>query len=173
MPDNPLERLLINLQTARKVYERLLELAERKRQHIVHNDLEALRKDIESEQRLAAAGASLNTEREALHRDCCAALRVKARRRRPRAPRPSSRTCARPCPGKWRSVSSRERTALCRTLEQLLRANRANAFLVNNSLDLMQGLLNALFGGEKICAYGPKGARSRTEYSVRALDTQA
>jgi len=68
---------------------------------------------------------------------------------------------------------SSERAALCRTLEQLLRANRANAFLVNNSLDLMQGLLNALFGGEKICAYGPRGSRARTEYSVRSLDTQA
>ncbi len=46
MPDNPLERLLINLQTAHKVYERLLELAEKKRLHIVQNDLAALRRDV-------------------------------------------------------------------------------------------------------------------------------
>ncbi len=173
MPDNPLERLLINLQTAHKVYARLLELAERKRQHIVHNDLEALRKDIESEQRLAAAGASLNIEREALHRACCAALRVNPPPKAPQgAPAKLEDLCA-AMPGELAQRFSRERAALCRTLERLLRANRANAFLVNNSLDLMQGLLNALFGGEKICAYGPKGARRPTEYAVRALDTQA
>lgn len=173
MPDNPLEHLLLNLQTAHKVYQRLLALAERKRLHIVQNDLEALRQDIESEQRLAAAGAGLNTERDLLHRECCAALRV-----RPRVPGPQGAAakledlCA-AMSGEMAQRFSRERAALCRTLEQLLRANRANAFLVNNSLDLMQGLLNALFGGEKICAYGPKGSRARTEYSVRSLDTQA
>ena len=173
MPDNPLERLLINLQTAHKVYAHLLELAERKRLHIVHNDLEALRRDIEAEQRLAAAGASLNAEREVLHRECCAALRVKARAKAPQDAAAKLEELCAAMPKEMAQRFSRERAALCRTLEQLLRANRANAFLVNNSLDLMQGLLNALFGGEKICAYGPRGSRARTEYSVRSLDTQA
>jgi hypothetical protein len=173
MPDNPLERLLINLQTAHKVYRRLLELAERKRLHIVQNDLEALRRDIESEQRLAAAGASLNAEREALHRECCAALRVRAPAKAPPGAAAKLEDLCAAMPREMAQRFSSERTALCRTLEQLLRANRANAFLVNNSLDLMQGLLNALFGGEKTCVYGPKGSRARTEYSVRSLDTQA
>jgi flagellar biosynthesis/type III secretory pathway chaperone len=173
MPENPLERLLINLQTARKVYERLLELAEKKRLHIVQNDLAALRRDIETEQRLAGAGASLNTERDALHRECCAALRVKARAKAPQGAAAKLEDLCAAMPREMAQRFSVERAALCRTLEQLLRANRTNAFLVNNSLDLMQGLLNALFGGEKICAYGPRGSRARTEYSVRSLDTQA
>jgi flagellar biosynthesis/type III secretory pathway chaperone len=173
MPDNPLERLLINLQTAHKVYQRLLELAERKRLHIVQNDLEALRRDIESEQRLAAAGASLSVERESLHRECCAALRVRPPAQAPRGTAAKLDDLCRAMSKEMIERFSRERGALRRTLEQLLRANRANAFLVNNSLDLMQGLLNALFGGEKTCAYGPKGSRARTEYSVRSLDTQA
>jgi hypothetical protein len=173
MPGNPQERLLINLQTAHKVYQHLLELAERKRLHIVHNDLEALRRDIESEQRLAAAGASLNTEREALHRECCATLRVKARAASPQGATPTLEDLCQALPQEIAGRFARERAALRKTLEQLFRANRANAFLVNNSLDLMQGLLAALFGGEKIYAYGPKGARARTEYSMRSLDTHA
>jgi len=173
MPDNPLERLFINLQTAHKVYAHLLELAERKRLHIVQNDLEALRRDIEAEQRLAAAGASLNAERELLHRECCAALRIKGPAKAPQGPAAKLEDLCAAMPREMAQRFSRERAALCRTLERLLRANRVNAFLVNNSLDLMQGLLNALFGGEKICAYGPRGVRTRTEYSVRALDTRA
>jgi hypothetical protein len=173
MPDTPLERLFINLQTAHKVYQRLLDLAERKRRHIIQNDLEALRRDIEAEQRLAAAGASLNVEREALHRECCATLRVRPPIRTPQGAALKLEDLCAAMPRETAQRFARERAALCRTLEQLLRANRANAFLVNNSLDLMQGLLNALFGGEKIAAYGPRGARGRTEYAVRSLDTQA
>jgi flagellar biosynthesis/type III secretory pathway chaperone len=173
MPDNPQERLLINLQAAEKVYQRLIELAEKKRLHIVHNDLDALRQDIEAEQRLAAMGASLNTEREVLHRECCAALRVKARAPARAGALATLEDLCRAMPQEMAERFSRQRATLRRTLEQLLRANRANAFLVNNSLDLMQGLLAALFGGNKIHAYGPKGARARTEYSVRSLDTQA
>jgi flagellar biosynthesis/type III secretory pathway chaperone len=173
MPENPLERLFINLQTAHKVYQHLLDLAEKKRQHIVQNDLAALRLDIEAEQRLAAAGASLNVERESLHRECCAALRVQPIIRAGQSTAAKLNDLCAAMPKEMAQRFSRERTALCRTLEQLHRANRANAFLVNNSLDLMQGLLNALFGGEKICAYGPRGSRARTEYSVRSLDTQA
>ena len=169
MPDNPLERLLINLQTAHKVYQRLLELAERKRPHIVQNDLEALRRDIESEQRLAAAGASLNTEREA---PAPRVLRGAARQSR-RQSAPGRRGQARGpvrghAPGNGPAFFAPSARRCCRTLEQLLRANRANAFLVNNSLDLMQGLLNALFGGEKICAYGPRGV-PRPDRIFRAL----
>jgi len=173
MPDNPLERLLINLQTAHKVYQRLQELAERKRLHIVQNDLEALRRDIEAEHRLAAAGASLNVERESLHRECCAALRVRPPAGSPQGSPPKLDDLFAAMTRETAQRFSRERTALRGTLEKLLRANRANAFLVNNSLDLMQGLLNALFGGERTSAYGPKGSRARTEYSVRSLDTQA
>ena len=173
MPGNPQERLLVNLQAAHQVYQHLLELAERKRLHIVHNDLEALRRDIEAEQRLAAMGASLNSEREALHRECCAALHVKAGAKAPLGAAATLEDLCRAMPQELAQRFSRQRVALRRTLEQLLRANRANAFLVNNSLDLMQGLLTALFGGEKIYAYGPRGARTRTEYSMRSLDTQA
>jgi hypothetical protein len=173
MPDNPLERLLINLQTAHKVYRHLLDLAERKRLHIIQNDLAALRRDIEAEQRLAAAGASLNVEREALHRECCAALRVRPSAQTPHGAASKLDDLLSAVPKETAQRFSRERAALRRTLEQLLRANRANAFLVNNSLDLMQGLLNALFGGEKICTYGPRGSLARTEYSVCSLDTQA
>ena len=173
MPGSPQERLLMNLQAAHKVYQHLVELAEEKRLHIVRHDLEALRQDIESEQRLAGMGAALNTEREALHRECCATLRV---RTSPKAPQGAVATLDELCqamPSELAQRFSRQRAALRHTLEQLRRANRVNTVLVNNSLDLMQGLLTALFGGDKIYAYGPRGARTRTEYSMRSLDTQA
>ena len=173
MPGSPQERLLVNLQAAHKVYQHLLELAEKKRLHIVHNDLEALRRDIESEQRLAAMGAALNTEREALHRECCAALRVKPPAKPPQGAVATLDDLCRAMPQELAQRFSLQRAALRQTLEQLRRANRVNAVLVNNSLDLMQGLLAALFGGDKINAYGPRGARTRTEYSMRSLDTQA
>jgi len=160
------QRLLANLQTTHRVYQQLLELAEKKRTHIVANDIEALRADISAEERLAAEGATLGAERESLHRQCCVALDV-------RKPGSKLEDLCRAMPPEWARRFQRERDTLRRTLDRLLRVNRANVVLVNNSLKLMRGLLAALFGAEQVSAYGRRGVRSEAQLCRRSLDTRA
>ena len=159
------QRLLANLQATHEVYRQLLELAEKKRAHILTNDVEALRADLKAEERLSAEGASLGVARESLHGRCCAALNV-------RAPGSKLEDLCLAMPPDWARRFQRERDALRRTLDRLLRVNRANVVLVNHSLQLMRGLLAALFGAEEVSAYGPRGVRSETELSRRSLDTR-
>ena len=158
------QRLFANLQTTHQVYQQLLELAEKKRAHIIANDIEELRADLAAEERLAAEGATLGAERESLHRQCCAALEVRAQGSK-------LEDLCRAMPPEWARRFQRERDGLRRTLDRLLRVNRANVVLVNNSLQLMRGLLAALFGAEQVSAYGRRGVRSETELTRRVLDT--
>ena len=76
-------------------------------------------------------------------------------------------------PPDWARRFHDERDALRRTLDRLLRVNRANVVLVNNSLKLMRGLLAALFGAEQVSAYGRRGVRSEAQLCRRSLDTRA
>ena len=64
MLNSLLERLLNNLQETHKVYTRLLEVAERKQNHILNHETENLKADLKVEEGLAGAGTGLNAERE-------------------------------------------------------------------------------------------------------------
>ncbi len=166
MAHEVMKRLLINLQTTNKVYERLLEVAERKQQHILHNEIERLREDIEHEEALAGSGADLNMEREQLHRQCQAQLNAG----------PQAGTLDELCrhmPEPWHMRFEEARTGLRQTLQELHNVNRVNTALVNNSIELMEGLLAALFDTEPAATYGPRGRRAVLELPARALNAKA
>ena len=166
MPSEVLNQLLANLRETHKVYASLLEIAEQKQQHILHNDIAGLRKDLQLEERLAGEGTRLSGERRAVHRRSCIALNA------PESTEALEDLC-RYMPAPWRDRFEAKRTDLRRTLERLHSVNRMNVSLVNSSLDLMEGLLAALFGTERVSAYGRTGVRAPTQVPARALDAKA
>ena len=166
MHDEARRRLLINLETTCEVYARLLDVAKRKQQHIMHNEVNALREDIQEEEILATGGVDLNTEREQLHRKCSDLL----------APGAEADTLDRLCrhmTEPWHTRFRDVRARLKQTVRQLHEANQMNAVLVNNSIELMNGLLAALFDTEPVGAYAPRGKRTTTELPIRTLDARA
>jgi flagellar biosynthesis/type III secretory pathway chaperone len=161
-----LQRLFQNLQACRHVYARLLEVAERKRAHLVRNDAVALRQDLADEERLAGMGAELAAEREQLHTRCAAFLRV----------RPAARTLGdltRAMPQGWQTRFDAERRELRRTVERLQDVNKVNVILVNNSLEMMQGLLAAMFDAEPATGYARNGMRPQPRFLRHTLDARA
>lgn len=165
MLNSLLERLLNNLQETHKVYTRLLEVAERKQNHILNHETENLKADLKVEEGLAGAGTGLNAEREEMHGRCRAMLNL----------REGGNTLEELCrflPHQWRQRFLVERQDLRKTLERLHSVNRMNVALVNHSLELMEGLLSALFDAEPVCAYGPDGIRTRADWARRALDAR-
>ena len=132
----------------------------------MHNDIAGLRKDLQLEERLAGEGTRLSGERRAVHRRSCIALNA------PESTEALEDLC-RYMPAPWRDRFEAKRTDLRRTLERLHSVNRMNVSLVNSSLDLMEGLLAALFGTERVSAYGRTGVRAPTQVPARALDAKA
>jgi len=166
MHHNALDQLLENLQKSRKTYGSLLEVAEQKQHHILDNDIEGLRADLQSEEDLAGEGTRLNMERDELHTQSRRILNA----------RPDARTIEDLCeymPPEWHKRFETERVGLRQTLERLHSVNRTNVSLVNNSLHLLDGLLSAVFGTERTSAYGRRGERSQTRIPVRTLDASA
>jgi len=166
MPHDVLERLLANLLETHGVYKRLLGIAEQKQEHILQNDTDCLREDLQAEAELAGRGAQLNAEREDLHRRCCNSLSS------PTEVATLEDLCQY-MPAEWHERFELERKGLRRTLERLHGVNRVNVSLVNSSLEFMEGLLAALFDTERISAYGHTGIRDRAEIPVRTLDASA
>lgn len=166
MTQDVLPRFFATLQATTRVYARLLEVAETKQQHIMANDIERLREDLRLEEQLAGEGAALDAQREALHTRCRAALNVGE------GGETLHDLCA-AMPAPWKERFQAERQKLRETLERLHAANRLNVTLVNNSLDLMKGLLSALFGAEPVAAYGRTGVRTGVDISGRALNARA
>jgi len=167
MPHEVLQRLLLNLQTSHKVYQRLLDVARLKQSHIMSNELEPLREDLKLEAQLAGHGADLNAEREGIHRKCSTLLNLDSGAE-------TLEDLSRAMPPEWNHRFAAIRTDMRATLEQLHQANRMNALLVNNSIEFMEGLLAALFDAEPPATYGPTGASRRiTELPLRTLDAQA
>ena len=76
-------------------------------------------------------------------------------------------------PRVWHERFQKERLALRRTLEKLHEVNRVNVMLVNNSLEMMEGLLSAIFNTESTAAYGRNGIRARPELVRGSLDARA
>lgn len=166
MPPDVFQRLLQNLQATQKVYATLLEVAERKQQHILKNDIDSLREDLQSEERLAAEGSMLGLQRDALHQCCRQALNLV------KGGETLTDLCRR-LPLVWQDRFRKERDALARTIEGLHSANRINVALINNSLEMLEGLLTALFDAEPVSAYGPTGMRSRPELVHGSLNAHA
>ena len=166
MHHNALDKLLENLRESRKTYASLLAVAEQKQHHILENDIESLRADLQSEEDLAGEGTRLNTERNELHTQCRRILNA----------RPDTRRIEDLCeymPPEWNERFETERIGLRQTLERLHTVNRTNVSLVNNSLHLLDGLLSAVFGAERTSAYGCRGERSQSRIPVRTLDASA
>ena len=166
MAHDDLNSLLDNLRRTRKVYSGLLDVAGRKQAHIVGNDIESLRDDLRMEEGLAREGARLNGLREDVHRQCRRALNAGQ----------GAGTLEELCsfmPSSWRDRFESERIELRRVLHDLQHVNRVNVALVNNSLELMDGLLAALFNAEPAATYGPRGLRARNAVNARALDATA
>jgi len=166
MHHNALDKLFENLRESRKTYASLLQVAEQKQQHILENDIEGLRADLQIEEALAAEGTRLNAERDELHTHCRMILNTG----------PDTRTIEDLCkymPAEWHERFETARISLRETLERLHSVNRANVSLVNNSLHLLDGLLSAVFGTERTSAYGRRGERSQTRIPVRTLDASA
>jgi hypothetical protein len=158
-------QLFANLQASRKLYSRLLEVAERKKRHIIGNDVDGLREDLKTEEQLAATGTELDLQRRALHARCRAAVNA-----------PDAKTLLRLCdalPEPWNGRFRKEREALRDTVERVHELNRVNVALVNNSLDLMNGLLTAMYGAEQTAAYGRSGVRVGAELPHRTLEIGA
>ncbi len=166
MSRDPLHRLLGNLQTTRQVYSELLAVAERKQKNIMENDIEGLRKDLDTEERLAGQGARLNSDRTELHRLCQKRLGVGKDAE-------TLEALCRLMPPDWRDKFRTEREDLLQTQRRLHSINKMNVALVNSCLELMEGLLAALFDLEPISAYGPRGIRKKAELPARSLDTRA
>jgi FlgN protein len=166
MPHETLKRLLINIETSNKIHERLLEVAERKQQHLLTNDVDGLRDDLQDEQGLATDGAHLNVEREELHALCLRRLQA------PTSVKKLEQLCA-IMPGEWPERFGPARARLRSTVEKLRDVNRMNMVLVNNSIDLMQGLLGALYQTEAVPTYGRRGGQYNNRINVRTLDTKA
>jgi flagellar biosynthesis/type III secretory pathway chaperone len=161
-----LKRLLINLETSEKVQERLLDVARRKQQHLLSHDIEALRSDLKEEEEFAAEGEALHAERETLHRQCVRRLQAEE----------TVRTLEELCkhmPGEWSGRFAGARERLRGTVKQLRHVNRLNMVLVNNSLELMQGLLAAVTNTEPAPTYGRRGGPPAHSLAVRTLDTEA
>lgn len=160
-----LQRLYQNLQACHQVYTRLLNVAERKRTHLVGNDVAALRDDLREEERLAGMGAQLAAERDRLHGECAAWLRPGAQVRSLGELTPAM-------PEGWRSRFDTERRGLRRTLERLQEINKVNVILINNSIEMMQGLLSAMFDAEPTAGYGRNGMRPQTQFLRHTLDAR-
>lgn len=165
MPSDIFQQFFANLQASIKLYGRLVEVAQRKREHILANDVEGLREDLKVEQELAGIGTELDLQRPVLHKRCCAEVKAQG-----------ARTLAQLCtalpePWKQRFISAREQLRdLAARLHEL---NRVNVALVNNSLDLMSGLLTAMFNTEQTAAYGKSGVRVGAEIPFRTLEVGA
>jgi len=166
MSRDPLRRLLANLHATRRVYADLLRAAQRKQNHILASDIRELRRDLEAEERLAGEGARLNAEREQLHRLCCRSLGLGQEVR-------TLEGLCRFLPQQWRERFQAQRRDLLDIQRRLQDVNRMNVALVNNCLELMEGLLAALFDVEPVSAYGPRGVRRKAELPARSLDTRA
>lgn len=164
--NDPVERLLENLRTSLKLYDQLVEIAETKQRHIIANDVTQLQNDLHAEEQLLVAAEERNKARAELHRAACVALEAD----------PGTRTLEALCgymPARVRSEFARVRTALRDAIARLKDINRVNVSLINNSLALVEGLIGALFGTEQTSAYGPSGARPRTEAPAFSLDARA
>jgi hypothetical protein len=159
------QQLFANLQASRKLYTRLLEVAERKKQHIVHNDVEGLREDLKNEEQLAATGTELDLQRQTLHRRCCSDVHAKDTK--------NLRSLCDVLPEPWKGRFLKEREELRTTVEKVHEINRINVALVNNSLDLMNGLLAAMYDTEQTAAYGKSGIRLGAELPHRTLEIGA
>lgn len=166
MAPDVLPRFFAHLQATGRVYARLLEVAEQKQKHILQNDIEQLREDLRQEEQLANEGATLDAQRDTLHARCRAQLNVTE------GGATLHDLCAH-MPAPWKERFQAERQALRETLERLHEANRLNVALVNNSLDLMKGLLSALFDAEPTAAYERNGLRTGMDVSGRALNASA
>jgi hypothetical protein len=158
-------QLFANLQASRKLYARLLEVAERKKQHILHNDVEGLREDMKSEEQLAATGTELELQRQALHLRCSNAAQAKNAR--------TLRSLCDALPEPWRGRFLKEREELRGIVERVHEINQVNVALVNNSLDLMNGLLAAMYNTEQTAAYGKSGVRLGADLPHRTLEVGA
>lgn len=158
------QQFFSNLQLTQKLYARLLETAENKRSHILANNVEHLREDLQLEERLAGAATELDLQRQALHQRCCAELKVHATTLQ-------ALTDAMPPP--WKEHFQRERNRLQQTMHKLHAVNRANVGLINNSLELVNGMLAAMFDAEPVAAYSRQGVRAAAELSHRALNASA
>ena len=166
MAHDVMEDLLGNLQETHRTYWELLNVADRKRTHILQNDIENLREDLRAEESFADEGARLSGLREGMHRQCRDLLNAGE----------GVETLDDLCrfmPAEWNDRFEEERAGLRKTIESLREVNRVNMTLVNNSLELMDGLLAALFDAEPISTYGPRGLRTRTRVQVRSLDARA
>ena len=161
-----LQRLYQNLQACHQVYSRLLDVAERKRAHLVGNDVTALREDLREEERLAGMCAQLASERNRLHGECAARLRPGAHVRSLGELTPAM-------PDGWRTRFDSERRALRRTIERLQEINKVNVILINNSIEMMQGLLAAMFDAEPTAGYGRNGMRPQPQFLRHTLDARA
>jgi len=166
MPRHPIETLLSRLRETHQVYRGLLKVAEDKKTHILQNELEGLRADIEAEETLSRKGADLNAVCDDLRGECLRSLG-----RDDEAGTLEELT--RLLPAEWREPFEEERSGLKSTLRKLRDCNRMNMALVNSSLDLMEGLLAALFGTETVSTYGRRGKRTRTGAAAHALNAKA
>ena len=166
MPRDPIETLLDNLRETHDVYRRLLTVAEKKKTHILQNDIEGIRADIQAEETLSRKGAGLNAACDDLRREC-------SRSMGDGDDVPTLETLGSLLPTERREPFEEERRALKGTLRELRDRNRTNMVLVNNSLGLMEGLLAAMFGTETVSTYGRRGNRTRGGMPVRALNAKA
>jgi flagellar biosynthesis/type III secretory pathway chaperone len=164
MLSDAFHQLFANLQASCKLYSRLVEVAERKKQHIVGNDVEGLREDLKAEEQLAATGTELELQRRALHARCVVASASNAR------------TLLRLCDAlaePWKGRFLKARRELRESVERVHELNGVNVALVNNSLDLMNGLLAAMYDTEQTAAYGRSGIRVGAELPHRTLEIGA
>ncbi len=165
MASDVFQRFFANLQASRKLYARLIAVAERKKEHILRNDAEGLREDLNEEEQLAGAGTELDLQRLALHQRCCVEVGAQ-----------EAKTLGQLCaalPPPWKGRFLKEREQLQGTVSRLHELNRLNTALVNNSLDLMNGLLAAMFNTEQTAAYGKTGIRVGAEIPCRTLEVGA
>ena len=166
MPHDTLETLLDNLRKTHRVYSQLLDIAERKQTHILQNDTASLRLDLKDEETLSSEGSRLTSERDRIHEVCREELEADDTAN-------TLESLSRYMPEAWHTPFNRERAALKDTLGRLQKVNRVNVALVNNSIELMDGLLSALFGTEPVAAYGPRGGRVKRAVRVHSLNASA
>ncbi|HRU05887.1 MAG TPA: flagellar protein FlgN [Candidatus Brocadiia bacterium] len=156
-----------NLAESEKLYSELLELARVKQTHLVANDLDSLKTDLQREQALLARISRVENSRAQLHAQCIESLGLDKEVCRLEQLAPH-------LPPEMQDEFRRSRERLIATIEALHKVNSANIALINTSLDIIERAIQAVFGAETpASAYNAYGARASRFCGGSALSALA
>lgn len=147
-----------NINRTAAVYEQILVTERRKQQAIVGNEIDALGKIVAREEELVALAAELEAERLAV-RDRLAATDTRL------GSRPRLRQVINVLDGPDRDLLAQKHQHLLDLAEQINDVNRTNFQLLRSSLELLQGVIDDVFGPSTAPnTYDPAGRRHDTPH---------